>query len=83
VRTSNQTIRSTTILLVLCFGLLVFNAVLDYVPAAYSQNQDSSFQAEVSAIDNMPAQKAKVGDIEIAYKRLGENNNDEPIVLIA
>ena len=77
----NQTILPTIILLVLCFGLLVFNTVLYYIPAAYSQQQGSSFQSEVSAIDNMPAQKVKVDDIDMAYKHLG-NGSDIPIVLI-
>lgn len=84
MRTNNQTIKTIAILLVLCFGILVSNAMLDYVPAAYSQNQDSSFQAAekpVSAIDNMPAQRVKVGDIDIAYKQLG-NGSDIPIVLV-
>jgi pimeloyl-ACP methyl ester carboxylesterase len=78
----DQTILHATMLLViLYFGFLASNAGLNYVHAAYSQNQSSSFQAEVNVLDNMPAQKVKVGDIDIAYKQLG-NNTDKPIVLI-
>lgn len=69
------------LIVVYYFGLLVPNASLNYVPAAYSQNQVSSFQAEVKALDDMPARKVKVGDIDIAYKQIG-NNTDKPIVLI-
>jgi pimeloyl-ACP methyl ester carboxylesterase len=69
------------ILVIVYFGLLVPNASLNYVPAAYSQNQVSSFQAEVKAIDDIPTRKVKVGDIDIAYKQIG-NYTDKPIVLI-
>jgi pimeloyl-ACP methyl ester carboxylesterase len=69
------------ILIIVYFGLLVPNASLNYVPAAYSQNQVSSFQAEVKALDDIPTRKVKVGDIDIAYKQIG-NNTDKPIVLI-
>jgi pimeloyl-ACP methyl ester carboxylesterase len=62
--------------------LLSPNASLSYTPVAYSQSLNSSFQAEVNAIDNMPAQRVKVGDIDIAYKQLG-NGSEIPIVLIA
>jgi pimeloyl-ACP methyl ester carboxylesterase len=51
---------------------------------AYGQVQDSPFQAQVRTIDNMTAQKIKVGDIDIAYKQLGNSSNtSQPIVLIA
>jgi pimeloyl-ACP methyl ester carboxylesterase len=49
--------------------------------AAYGKGQNSSFQADAAAIDNMPAKKVKVGDIDMAYKRLG-NSSNTPIVLI-
>lgn len=49
--------------------------------AAYGESQNSSFQAEVAVIDKMPSKKIKVGDIDMAYKRLG-NSSDIPIVLI-
>ncbi len=62
----------------------------NYFTLVYGQGQNttnlsdlSSFQAQVDFIDSMPAQKAKIGDIEIAYKLLGENNSSKPIVLIA
>jgi len=51
------------------------NGFSSLVPA-YGQGQNisntSSFQSKVSIIDKMPSQKATVGDIEIAYKQLGE-----------
>jgi pimeloyl-ACP methyl ester carboxylesterase len=68
-------------LAIVCLGLLILTAGLNYIPATYGQNQGSSFQAEVKALDDMPAQKVKVGDIDIAYKQIG-NNTDKPIVLI-
>jgi pimeloyl-ACP methyl ester carboxylesterase len=66
----------------ICFILLSSNVGLNYSPVAYSQSMNSSFQAEVNAIDNMPAQKVRVGDIDIAYKQFGKRS-DIPIVLIA
>lgn len=81
MRTNNQTIQTAAIILVLYFGLFVSNIILNHVPVAYSQNQDSSFQANVSAIHTMPAQKVKVDDIEIAYKKLGSGSGI-PILLI-
>jgi pimeloyl-ACP methyl ester carboxylesterase len=69
------------LLVIVYFNLLVPNASLNYVPAAYSQNQVSSFQAEVKALDDIPTRRVKVGDIDIAYKQIG-NNSDKPIVLI-
>ncbi len=66
---------------ILHFILLAPNISLNHIPLAYSQNQSSSFQAEAKALDDMPSQKVKVGDIDVAYKRLG-NNIDNPIVLI-
>lgn len=55
---------------------------------AYGQEQatlssnTSSFQALAKIIDDMPSQKVRVGDIEIAYKQFGKNS-DKPVVLIA
>ena len=37
--------------------------------------------AEINAVDHIPAQRVRVGDIDIAYKQLG-NNSSKPIVLI-
>ena len=82
MKSRNQLILSITTSLVLFFAPLGVNAFLNYIPVAYGQQQDSTFQAEVSAIDNMPTQKVRVGDIDIAYKQLG-NGSDIPIVLIA
>jgi pimeloyl-ACP methyl ester carboxylesterase len=81
MKINNQTTLPTIMLLVLCFGLLASNAILNYIPAAYSQGQGSSFRAGVDAIDNLPAKKVKVGDIYIAYKQLGKDS-EKPIVLI-
>jgi alpha/beta hydrolase family protein len=81
MKINNQTTLPTIMLLVLCFGLLASNAILNYIPAAYSQGQDSSFRAGVDAIDNMPAKKVKMRDIDVAYKQLGRDR-DKPIVLI-
>lgn len=53
----------------------------NHIPV-YSQIEDSSFQAQVSTIDNMPTQRVRVDDIDIAYKQLG-NGSGKPIVLIA
>lgn len=39
-----------------------------------------SLQDKVSIIDNLPTQKVKVGDIDIAYKEIGKGNNT--IVLV-
>jgi pimeloyl-ACP methyl ester carboxylesterase len=79
--TRNQTILFVSIITVY-FALLSPNTGPNYIPLVYGQAPNSSFQAEVSAIDNMPAQKVKVGDIDIAYKQLG-NGSITPIVLIA
>lgn len=55
--------------------------IINSVDNRQSQNVTStSFQEKVSIIDNMPAQKIRVGDIEIAYKQIGQGVN--PIVLI-
>ena len=70
------------VLIVVSFSLLLLTAELNSIPFIYGQSLDSSFQAEVSAIDSMPTQKVRVGDIDIAYKQLG-NGSDIPIVLIA
>jgi pimeloyl-ACP methyl ester carboxylesterase len=66
----------------ICFALLPSKAGLNYTSVVYSQGSNPSFQAEVNAIDNMPAQKVRIGDIDIAYKQLG-NGSEIPIVLIA
>ena len=69
---------------ILYFVFLTPSIGLNHIPLAYSQNQSSSFQAEVKALDDMPSKKVKVGDIDMAYKQLGKlgNANDNPIVLI-
>jgi hypothetical protein len=84
MKVNDQTFLHTTLLLVIIiyFGFLIFRTIPDYNLVAYGQNQSSSFQGGVNAIDNMPAQRVKVGDIDIAYKMLG-NESSVPIILIA
>ena len=82
----NDQILLPTILLFLAvyFSILTSSVSMNYyiITAAYSQNKVvSSFQAEVKALDDIPIRKVKVGDIDIAYKRLG-NSTKTPIVLI-
>src|SRR5829696_9458199 len=78
---SNNQIILMILLVILHFILLAPHISLNHIPLAYSQNQSSSFQAETQALDDMPSQKVRVGDINIAYKQLG-NVTDNPIVLI-
>jgi pimeloyl-ACP methyl ester carboxylesterase len=72
----------TMLLVVVYFSVLVPAASMNYIPAAYSQNQLSSFQVEAKALDDIPVRKVKVGDIDIAYRQLGKSTNSKPIVLI-
>ena len=65
---------------------IMFSAHI-FLPS-YSQAQDTnspsataSFQSKASILDNMPSQKVTIGNIEIAYKQLGESGA-KPIVLI-
>jgi alpha-beta hydrolase superfamily lysophospholipase len=78
---SNNQILLMILLVILHFILLAPHISLNHIPLAYSQNQSSSFQAETKALDDMPSQKVRGGDINIAYKQLG-NVTDNPIVLI-
>src|SRR5918992_2913259 len=80
MKTNNQ-ILPMIFIVILNFVFLMLSTGFNHIPAAYSQNQSSAFQAEAKALDDMPAQKVKVGDIAIAYKQLGEGNA-KPIVLI-
>lgn len=50
---------------VLCLALIVASPIL--YSTAHGKDQKSLFQAEAAAIDNMPAKKVKVGDIDMAY----------------
>jgi pimeloyl-ACP methyl ester carboxylesterase len=71
-----------TILLIIAYhSLQSSDDSINHTPIAYGQNQSSSFQAAVRVLDDIPDQKVKVGDIDISFKRLG-NNTDKPIVLI-
>jgi pimeloyl-ACP methyl ester carboxylesterase len=77
----NQIILVITILLIVYFAPLGSDTFLNRIPFAFSQQHDSSFQADVSTINNISTQMVKVGDIEIAFKQLG-SGSDTPIVLI-
>ena len=68
-------------LLAAYFCLFASSAIQNHVLAEYSQNQNYSFRAEINAVDHIPTQRVRVGDIDIAYKQLG-NNSSKPIVLI-
>jgi hypothetical protein len=48
---------------VLCLALIVANSIL--YSAAHGKDQSSLFQTEAAVIDNMPAKKFKVGDIDM------------------
>jgi alpha/beta hydrolase fold len=72
---------STILLVILSLVFIASNADLNYITAAYSQNHGASFQAAGKALDDKPTRKVKVGDLDIAYKQLG-NVNNYPIVLI-
>jgi hypothetical protein len=50
------TILYVLIIVDLYFGLLSPNIGPNYIPVVYSQALNSSFQAEVDKIDNMPTQ---------------------------
>ena len=68
-------------LLAAYFCLFASSSIPNHVLAEYTQNQNYSFSAEINAVDHIPAQRVRVGDIDIAYKQLG-NNSGKPIVLI-
>lgn len=80
-RSCKLTILYTIVLLVAYIGLFAPSAIPRHTLVAYSQNQNSSFVAEINTLDHIPVRKIKVGDIDIAYKQLG-NNSSKPIVLI-
>lgn len=68
-------------LISVCLSLLSVNTGPQSIPVIHSQATNASFQA-VNSLDNVPAQKVKVGDIEISYKQLG-NSSGTSIVLIS
>jgi pimeloyl-ACP methyl ester carboxylesterase len=74
----------TFLLLIMFFAPLESDAFLNYIPIAFGQQQSNSlYQSEVSTINNdISTQKVKVGDIEIAYKQIG-NSSGTPIILIS
>jgi hypothetical protein len=80
----DQLILPITILLIMCFAPLGSDSFPNYIPVAFGhQQRNSSFQAEISTINNdISTQKVKVEDIEIAYKQIGNGSGTPPIVLI-
>ena len=88
-------IKSQTVLaaIILSGIILVNNNGFSSLVPAYSQGQNinstsspsSSFQSKASMIDNLPSQKVTVGDIDIAYKKVGKGGGGgsaKPIILI-
>jgi pimeloyl-ACP methyl ester carboxylesterase len=85
-------IKSQTVLaaIILSGIILVNNNGFSSLIPAYSQGQNinstsspsSSFQFKASMIDNLPSQKVTVGDIDIAYKKVGKGGGAKPIILI-
>ena len=76
MKINHQTLLPTIMLfLVVYFSLLASSVSMNYIlPATYSQNKVvSSFQAEVKSLDDISIRKVKVGDIDIAYKQLGNS----------
>ncbi|HZA70304.1 MAG TPA: alpha/beta hydrolase [Nitrososphaeraceae archaeon] len=76
---------------IILFGIILVNnnGFSSLVPA-YSQGQNinstsspsSSFHSKASMIDNLPSQKVTVGNIDIAYKKVGKGSGAKPIILI-
>ena len=76
---------------IILFGIILVNnnGFSSLVPA-YSQGENinstsspsSSFHSKASMIDNLPSQKVTVGNIDIAYKKVGKGNGAKPIILI-
>jgi alpha-beta hydrolase superfamily lysophospholipase len=94
LKIKNQTVLSA-IMMVLCFGMLLFHSSYVHV-YGQGQNINSSFlsssqsssppsssfqQSKAAIIDNITSQKVAVGDIDMAYKQFGKNNA-KPIILI-
>ena len=73
MKTNNQIFPMIS-LVILNFVFLMLSTGFNHIPAVYSQNQSSSFQAEARALDDMPTQKVKVGDITIARRRQRQTN---------
>lgn len=72
---------TTVLFLSLSLTILIPSSDLNHTFTAYGQYDVSTFRKDVKAIDDMRALKVKVGDIDIAYKQLG-NNTEKPIILI-
>ena len=85
-------IKSQTVLsaIILSGIILVNNNGFSSLVPAYSQGQNingtsspsSSFHSKASMIDNLPSQKVTVGNIDIAYKKVGKGYGAKPIILI-
>jgi hypothetical protein len=95
LKIKNQTVLPS-IMMVLCFSMLLCNSGFSSFVPVYSQGQNinsssfsssqssspsSSFQSKAAMIDNIRSQKVTVGDINIAYRQLGKSNA-KPIILI-
>lgn len=84
--------RQTVLAALILFGIILVNnnGLCSFVLPVYSQGQNinstsspssSSFVSKAAMIDNMPSQKVTVGDIDIAYKKVGKGSA-RPIILI-
>ena len=80
----------SSILVILCFSILLNNNGFPTFPAYSSIGQNisdpssspfSSFQSKAAFLDNMPSHNVTVGDIDIAYKQIGRPDA-KPIILI-
>jgi pimeloyl-ACP methyl ester carboxylesterase len=92
LKIKNQTILSS-IMVILCFSILLNNNGFPTFPAYSSIGQNisdpssspfssfSSFQSKAAFLDNMPSHNVTVGDIDIAYKQIGRPDT-KPIILI-
>jgi pimeloyl-ACP methyl ester carboxylesterase len=89
LKIKNQSILSS-ILVILCFSILLNNNGFPTFPAYSSIGQNisdpsaspfSSFQSKAAFLDNMPSHNVTVGDIDIAYKQIGRPDA-KPIILI-
>ena len=69
------------VIMMLCFSISLCNNSFGGIVPAYGQQENingsspsPSFQSKVAMINQIPSQKATVGDIKIAYKQLGKSN---------
>jgi pimeloyl-ACP methyl ester carboxylesterase len=69
--------------MIILLSIGYFTPIQGQTPNITKLSDLASFQAQVDFVDNLPSQKVKVGDIEIAYKQFGKNDSGKPIVLIS